>query len=69
MKDLEDKFNQLIIDNLPEDKLKEFKRLIEVGDTEKTQEFIGSILQDIEKILEANLKEFNKSSLERFHDY
>jgi len=67
--DKKDIFNQLLIDNLPEDKLKEFERLRELGDTEKTQEFIGSILPDIEKILEANLKEFNKSSLERFHDY
>lgn len=65
----EEIFNKLLIDNLPEDKLKEFERLIEAGDTEKTDEFIRSILPDIEKILEANLKEFNKSSLERFYDY
>lgn len=58
MKELENKFNQLIIDNLPEDKLKEFERLIDAGDKDKTQEFIRSILPDIEKILEANLKEF-----------
>jgi len=58
MKNLQDKFNQLIIDNLPEDKLTEFEILLEVGNKEKTQEFIRSILPDIEKILEANLKEF-----------
>jgi len=54
----EEKFNKLLIDNLPEDKLTEFEILLEVDNKEKTQEFIRSILPDIEKILEANLKEF-----------
>lgn len=58
MDDIKDKFNKLIIENLPEDKLTEFDILLEVGNKEKTQEFIKSILPDIEKILEANLKKF-----------
>lgn len=54
----EEIFNQLIIDNLPEDKLTEFEILLEVGNKEKTQEFIKTILPDIEDILEKNLNKF-----------
>ena len=53
---LEDKFIKLLIENLPEDKVREFEILIKVGDKEKIQKFISSILPDIETILAANLK-------------
>jgi hypothetical protein len=58
MDKIEDKFTKLIVDNLPEEKLTEFKIMIEVDNKEKTQDFIRSILPDIEKILDKNLKDF-----------
>jgi len=55
---LQDKFIELLLKLLPEDKIIEFKILIEAGNKEKIQEFIRSILLDIENILSQNLKEF-----------
>jgi len=60
MRDIEDKFIKLLINNLPEDKLTELEILFEVGNNEKVQKFIGSMLPDIEKILSENLIEFNQ---------
>jgi len=48
MRDIGDKFIQLLISNLPEDKLTELEILFEVADKERVQKFIGSMMPDIE---------------------
>lgn len=58
MENPEEIFNKLIAENLPEEKRIEFDILIEVGDEKRIQEYIRSILPDIEAILAANLKKF-----------
>jgi len=52
---LKDQFIELLIENLREDKLKEYKILVELKNKEKMEAFIKSILPDIEDILSKNL--------------
>lgn len=44
-----------IFDLLPEDKQTEYKILVELGNKEKIQDFITSILPDIDRIISNNL--------------
>lgn len=53
---LKKKLNRLLFENLPEDKRIEFEIMLKVGDKRRIQEFIRSILPDIENILDKNLK-------------
>jgi len=56
MKNLEDQLIELLIENLPEDKLIEYKILVESNCKEKMEAYIKSILPDIEEIILNNLK-------------
>lgn len=55
-KKLGEKFNKLIVENLPEDKLIEFEIMIEINDKKRLNTFIRTILPDIENIISENLE-------------
>lgn len=57
MTNLSNKFIELLLQKLPDEKVTELQILIEVGNSEKIQEYISSILTEIEKITSDNLKD------------
>ena len=59
-KRVEDRVNAAILNNLPEDKLAEFEKLVEKGDLEEVQTFCSKNIPELDQVIAAALLEFRK---------
>ncbi|MCX6793095.1 MAG: DUF5663 domain-containing protein [Candidatus Falkowbacteria bacterium] len=57
---LEDRINAAILGNIPEDKLDEFEQLLDAPDEDKMQEFLNSVVPDLEAVVALELFNFRK---------